>query len=125
MSVALLSGAGASGCGGGEALGSLNSEVPKQLVPLYEGAAAKYKLGPKGPSVLAAINFVESSFGTNMATSSAGANGWMAFMPATWEEWGVDANGDGVKDPYDAADAIYSAANYLSDSGAPGDWHEA
>jgi hypothetical protein len=94
-------------------------------VPLYQEAAVKFKLGGRGPAVLAAINFVETSFGTNVATSSAGASGWMAFMPETWAEWGVDGNGDGAKDPYDAADAIFSAANYLHDSGAPGDWWEA
>jgi hypothetical protein len=124
MSIAAL-GAGSSGCGGTEVVGSLKSAVPKKLVPLYDEAAAKYHLGAKGPSVLAAINFVETSFGTNVATSTAGASGWMAFMPATWAEWGVDGNGDGTKDPYNAADAIFSAANYLHDSGAPGDWHGA
>jgi hypothetical protein len=124
LSIAAL-GATSSGCGGTEVVGSLSSEVPKKLVPFYEEAAARYDLSGKGPSVLAAINFVETSFGTNVATSSAGAIGWMAFMPATWAEWGVDGDGDGVKDPYDAADAIFSAANYLHDSGAPGDWHGA
>ena len=32
--------------------------------------------------------------------------------------YGVDANGDGIADPYDIEDAIFSAANYLSKSGA-------
>lgn len=113
---------GASGCSGGESLGGLSAKVPKRLVPIYTGAAEHYHLGNRGPSVLAGINFVETSFGTNVATSSAGANGWMAFLPSSWAEWGVDANGDGVKDPYDAEDAIFSAANYLHDAGAPGDW---
>lgn len=114
----------APGCGG-EVAAPLSREVPKKLVPLYDEAAAEYKLGPKGPAVLAAINFVETGFGINMATSSAGANGWMAFLPSTWEEWGVDGDHDGDKDPYSAADGIFSAANYLHDSGAPGDWWEA
>ncbi|MFN8215144.1 MAG: lytic transglycosylase domain-containing protein [Solirubrobacterales bacterium] len=112
---------GAPGCSGA-ASGGLNSKVPRDLVPIYEAASKRYHLGTRGPSVLAGINFVETSFGTNVATSSAGANGWMAFLPSTWAEWGVDANGDGVKDPYDAEDAIFSAANYLHDSGAPADW---
>jgi hypothetical protein len=124
MSIALL-GSSTPGCGGSEAVGSLSAEVPEQLVPLYQRAADKYKLGAKGPSVLAAINFVETSFGTNVATSSAGASGWMAFLPSTWEQWGVDGDGDGDRDPYDAADAIFSAANYLRDFGAPKDWSEA
>ena len=32
--------------------------------------------------------------------------------------YGVDANGDGVADPFNIEDAVYSAANYLSRSGA-------
>jgi hypothetical protein len=49
----------------------------------------------------------------------------MAFLPSTFEQWGVDGNADGVKDIFNAADAIYSAANYLHDSGAPGNWWKA
>jgi hypothetical protein len=113
------------GCGGGEAVGALNTSVPERLVPIYLQAAAKYELGARGPSILAAINEIESGFGSNMGPSSAGAEGWMQFMPATWTAYGIDANGDGRKDPYNPADAIFAAANYLHVSGAPGDWHDA
>ncbi len=75
--------------------------------------------------VLAAINKVESNFGRNMGPSSAGAIGWMQFMPSTWMRWGMDANGDGIADPWNAADAIFSAARYLSAAGAPTDLHRA
>ena len=125
VAVAAIGGSEAGACGGSETVGALSPEVPSKLVPLYENAAAKYHLDARGPSVLAAINFVETSFGTDVATSSAGAEGWMAFLPSTFAEWGVDGNGDGVKDIFNAADAIFSAANYLHDSGAPGDWHKA
>jgi hypothetical protein len=123
LGLAVLIG-GSPGCGSGRpvAPGGLGKEVPRRLVPLYDGAAERFNLGPRGPAVLAAINFVETDFGTDVATSSAGAEGWMAFLPSTFEEWGVDGDGDGVKDIFDAADAIYSAANYLHDSGAPADW---
>ena len=57
--------------------------------------------------VLAAINEIESNFGRNMGPSSAGAVGWMQFMPDTWLRWGMDANGDGIADPWNAEDAIY------------------
>jgi len=67
--------------------------------------------------VLAAINKVESNFGRNMGPSSAGAIGWMQFMPSTWLRWGMDANGDGVADPWSADDAIFAAARYLAASG--------
>jgi Transglycosylase SLT domain len=125
MAVAALGGSETGGCGGSETVGALSPEVPSKLVPLYENAAATYHLGARGPSVLAAINFVETDFGTDVATSSAGAEGWMAFLPSTFDEWGVDGNGDGVKDIFDAADAIFSAANYLHDFGAPSDWQKA
>jgi len=101
------------------------SGVPAVLVPIYQRAAAAYGLGPQGPAVLAAINGIETAFGTNLNVSSAGAVGWMQFMPPTWAAYGVDANDDGVKDPYDPEDAIHAAANYLSASGAPADWYRA
>jgi cell wall-associated NlpC family hydrolase len=102
-----------------------SSGVPPVLIPIYQRAAAKYGLGPQGPAVLAGINEVETGFGTNMGPSSAGALGWMQFMPASWEEYGIDANGDGVKDPYNPEDAIYSAASYLSIAGMPADTYGA
>jgi hypothetical protein len=43
----------------------------------------------------------------------------MQFLAATWARYGVDANGDGRADPWQPADAIYGAANYLRASGAP------
>ena len=63
--------------------------------------------------VLAAINKIESNFGRNMGPSSAGAVGWMQFMPDTWLRWGLDGNGDGIADPWNPDDAI-SAARYLA-----------
>jgi hypothetical protein len=95
--------------------------VPAILVPIYRRAANAYGLGPQGPAVLAAINRVETAFGSNLNVSSAGAIGWMQFMPASWETYGVDANGDGVRDPYNPEDAIFAAANYLSAAGFPTD----
>jgi membrane-bound lytic murein transglycosylase B len=99
--------------------------VPPILIPMYQRAAAKYRLGPQGPAVLAGINLIETAFGTNLNVSSAGAQGWMQFMPETWAAYGVDANGDGVADPYNPEDAIYAAANYLSASGMPADTYGA
>jgi murein DD-endopeptidase MepM/ murein hydrolase activator NlpD len=76
-------------------------------------------------NVLAAINKIESNFGRNMGPSSAGAIGWMQFMPSTWLRWGTDANGDGTADPWNPIDAIYSAARYLAASGAANDIRQA
>jgi membrane-bound lytic murein transglycosylase B len=101
------------------------SGVPAILVPIYQRAATAYGLGPQGASVLAAINGIETAFGTNLNVSSAGAVGWMQFMPETWAGYGVDANGDGVADPYSPEDAIFAAASYLRAAGAPTDWYSA
>jgi membrane-bound lytic murein transglycosylase B len=99
--------------------------VPPVLAPIYQRAANAYALGPQGPSVLAGINEVETAFGSNLNVSSAGAVGWMQFMPKTWDGYGIDANGDGVKDPFNPEDAIFAAASYLSANGMPQDTYNA
>ena len=62
--------------------------------------------------LLAAVNFVESAFGKVRNTSTAGAQGPMQFLPATWRAYGL---GGDVHDPHDA---ILGAANYLRANGA-------
>ena len=93
--------------------------APQQLAfadlqRLWNDAGAAYGIPWQ---VLAAVNKIESNFGQNMGPSSAGAIGWMQFLPSTWLRWGVDADGDGVANPWNAADAIYSAARYLAAAG--------
>jgi len=90
----------------------------QQLVALWQGAGSAYQIPWE---VLASINKVESNFGRNMGPSSAGAVGWMQFMPSTWDRWGLDANGDGVADPWNPQDAIYAASRYLAASGGAQD----
>jgi Transglycosylase SLT domain len=80
------------------------------LRPIWQAAGNAYGIPWE---VLAAINKVETNFGQNLGPSSAGAVGWMQFMPSTWARWGIDANGDGRADPNSPADAIFSAARYL------------
>jgi murein DD-endopeptidase MepM/ murein hydrolase activator NlpD len=81
---------------------------------LWRRAGASYGIPWQ---VLAAINKIESNFGRNMGPSSAGAIGWMQFMPSTWLRWGTDGDGDGVADPWNAEDGIFSAARYLAAAG--------
>jgi hypothetical protein len=90
-------------------------DVPAFLLPIYQSAGAAYDVPWQ---VLAAINQVETNFGNDLNVSSAGAVGWMQFMPATWKRYGLDATGSGSADPYNAADAIFAAARYLSAAGA-------
>ena len=63
---------------------------------------------------LAAINLIETNMGRIQGLSSAGAQGPMQFMPATWAYYG---HGD-VNDPHDA---ILAAGRYLKAHGAPAD----
>src|SRR5262249_46462238 len=67
---------------------------------------------------LAAINEVETDYGRNLAVSSAGATGWMQFMPVTWASFGIDADRSGSANPYDPVDPIFAAARYLRAAGA-------
>src|SRR5207302_10443791 len=83
-----------------------------KLVRWYRGAQARFGVRWQ---LLAAVNFVESAFGKVRNTSTAGAQGPMQFMPATWRAYGLGGN---VHDPHDA---ILGAANYLRANGAPGD----
>ncbi|MCD5349610.1 lytic transglycosylase domain-containing protein [Kineosporia mesophila] len=68
-------------------------------------------------TLLAAVGQVESGHGRNVGPSSAGAQGPMQFMPATFAAYGVDGDLDGVTDIQDPQDAIFSAAKYLCAGG--------
>jgi hypothetical protein len=91
---------------------------PAFLLPIFEAAAAQYNVPWQ---ILAAINEAETGWGRNLGPSSAGAVGWMQFMPATWVEWGVDGNGDGIRNPNDPVDSIFAAARYLKAAGSAHD----
>jgi hypothetical protein len=107
------------GCDTGAA--SQAGEPP--LIDYYMAAAARYGLGVDGYAFLAAINQVETTFGTDIATSTARAVGWMQFEPATFAKFAVSVTDPAAPaDPDDPQDAIYTAANYLHATGAPGDW---
>lgn len=89
--------------------------VPPFLLPIYEAAGIDYGVPWQ---VLAAINEVETDYGRNLSTSSAGAVGWMQFLPSTWARFGMDADRNGTANPYDPVDAIFAAARYLHAAGA-------
>jgi len=67
---------------------------------------------------LASIHLVETRMGRIRGLSSAGAQGPMQFMPATWAAYG---RGD-INDNHDS---IMGAARYLKANGAPGDMQRA
>ena len=105
-------------------------EIPALYLQLYEQAAQRYGLSW---AILAAIGKIECDHGRDPAPSCtqegavnpAGAGGPMQFIASTWATYGVDAEGAGPPNRWNPADAIYSAANYLRASGAPGDYRRA
>ena len=97
-------------------------EIPPFLLPIYQSCGTEYGIPWQ---VLASINKIETAFGTNLNVSSAGAEGWMQFIPSTWAAYGVDANNDGRKDPYNPVDAICAAARYLRAAGGDKDIRQA
>jgi murein DD-endopeptidase MepM/ murein hydrolase activator NlpD len=92
--------------------------IPPFLLPIYQAAGTQYGIRWE---LLAAINEIETDYGRNLNVSSAGAQGWMQFMPPTWKSYGVDGNNDGLMDPYNPVDAIFAAARYLKAAGADKD----
>jgi soluble lytic murein transglycosylase-like protein len=65
-------------------------------------------------TLLAGVGKVESDHGRAPSlVSPTGAEGPMQFEPGTWATYGVDGDGDGRADPFDPADAILAAADYL------------
>lgn len=120
--------------------------IPEEYVPIYKAAADEY--GIPWTLLAAHHRIETRFSTMDPLLSPAGAEGHMQFMPCTFVGWGypgceglgkgsipekdktdpaviqkyggygVDANGDGIADPFDIEDAIFSAAHYLSKSGA-------
>ena len=86
--------------------------VPPGQLAVMRSAAATCGLPWQ---VLAGIAKVESDFGRNMATSSAGAIGYGQFLPSTWAEYGAGGN------PYDFHDALPAMARDLCANGGARD----
>ncbi len=99
--------------------GSL-ADIPPEQIPVMQAAAAASGCGLDW-TTLAAVARVESSFGTNMAISSAGAIGYGQFLPSTWALPGIGNGGN----PYDYHDALPAMARYLCASGAGQDLRRA
>ena len=108
-----------SGPGNLQALGVPNVviekfRIPHFLIPMFQAAGSEYGVRWEH---LAAIMEIESNYGENLGPSSAGAIGPMQFLRSSWRAYGVDANGDGLRDPLNYLDSIFGAANYLAAAG--------
>ncbi|MEK3886494.1 lytic transglycosylase domain-containing protein [Bacillus sp. FSL K6-3431] len=121
-------------------------EIPPEYIPIYKAAEKEYGVPAYLLAAHHRVETIFSTM--DPLLSPAGAEGHMQFMPCTFVGWthptceglgqgeipekeksdpaiikkyggyGVDANGDGIADPYDIEDAIFSAANFLSKYGA-------
>lgn len=92
---------------------------PDRLLDIYKGAAQRFGIDWR---VLASSGYSETLHGTYPAPgirSAAGAvsccRGVMAICVSgdcgdVWSHYAVDGSGDGLKDPYEPADSIYTAA---------------
>ena len=120
--------------------------IPEEYIPIYKDAAETY--GIPWTLLAAHHRIETRFSTMDPLLSPVGAEGHMQFMPCTFVGWtypgcgglgqgdipeddktnpeiikeyggyGVDANGDGIADPYDIEDAMHSAAKYLANSGA-------
>jgi membrane-bound lytic murein transglycosylase B len=79
-----------------------------ELLGYYKAAEAEFGVPWE---YLAAVNLVESGMGRIQGLSTAGAQGPMQFLPATWAAYG---GGGDIDDPHDA---IFGAARYLTANG--------
>jgi soluble lytic murein transglycosylase-like protein len=82
--------------------------VPQEYRALVVSAAATCP--GLSPTLLAAQIEQESGWDSR-ASSRVGAQGIAQFMPAIWKAYGVDGDGDGVKDVWNPRDAIPAAAH--------------
>jgi membrane-bound lytic murein transglycosylase B len=92
------------------------AEPAGRLLGYYRSAQRRFGVAW---NVLAAVNFVETTFNRIRSSSSAGAQGPMQFLASTWRTYGM---GGDVHDPHDA---VLGAANFLHRSGAPRSYRRA
>jgi soluble lytic murein transglycosylase-like protein len=116
--------AGSAAGPGDQPAGLATTGIPADYLTWYAGAA---RTCPGLPwTVLAGIGKVESDHGqsglpgVHSGANTAGAEGPMQFLPATFAEFAVDADPGLPVSPYDPADAIYTAARMLCADGARG-----
>ena len=100
----MMTGGGAEGAGAG-----LEGVPPEYVQAVMKAGSICTEITP---SLIAGQIEAESGWDPK-ALSPAGAQGIAQFMPATWKSHGIDANGDGVADPFDPIDAIASQGQFM------------
>ncbi|MFE9428969.1 NlpC/P60 family protein [Kitasatospora sp. NPDC006697] len=93
-----------------------NAPVPAEYRTIILNNIGKYGCAQVTPSLIAAQLDSESSFDPSAQSKDRNGNpiadGIAQFTPDTWATQGVDGNGDGVKDVWNAQDAIPAAIAY-------------
>jgi murein DD-endopeptidase MepM/ murein hydrolase activator NlpD len=99
---------------GAPAAGAQGTLRPGVVPNIYEALilrAAQTCPGITAPLLAAQLD-AESGWNPN-AVSPVGAQGLAQFMPGTWTGEGVDGDDDGIRDPFNPADAIASQASFM------------
>jgi hypothetical protein len=102
--------------------GILPAAVPEPWNGIISKAATKHHTS--GPLLAAILYWENRAFPDKdkvWATSSAGAQGPMQFIPSTWEAYKEDGDGDGKADVLNNFDAVFGAAKLLSANGVTAD----
>ncbi|HVO53116.1 MAG TPA: hypothetical protein VMT37_01755 [Solirubrobacterales bacterium] len=97
-------------------------QIPAERLPLYRRAGQRFDVDW---TVLASIGYQECGTGSCAHVYPSGCGGPMQIAivresacspgpgPTIWETYGVDVDGNGEADPFDLADAIFTAAMLL------------
>lgn len=92
-------------------------QPPDMFIRVPAGYVNYFKVAAKRcpdvltPAGLAAQASTESGFNPR-AVSPAGAQGMMQILPEVWSQFGTDADGDGVADPFTPADSVATSAKF-------------
>ena len=98
------------GCGAASKTPAQVVQVPQQYKSYFVVASRRCP-GVLTPPGMAAMAYVESRFDPE-AESGNGAEGLMQILPSVFKQYGVDANGDGKRDIFTAADSVATSAVY-------------
>ena len=103
--------AAVAGCSSGGTSAPRVPDVPAEYKGYFQ-VAAKRCPAVLTPQLLAGVAYTESRFQSD-AESGSKAQGLMQILPSVFRQYGVDADGDGRKDPFSAADSVATGATVL------------